>query len=122
MEVQLKDLQNVVNEIGIKVFWFVAGYFATTALRDYLTQIYRAWKVRQSGILNEGDLITIDGVHGRVLSIGWKVVKIQMEAYDNAPESISHVPISYFIDKAVRVYKYSTEAGAGLKKRNKRAG
>lgn len=46
--------------------------------------MYRGWRVRQSESFKEGDLITIDGTHGRVLFIGYTVVKMQIEPYKGA--------------------------------------
>jgi hypothetical protein len=107
MEMDIAKFQHLTNDMILKLFWFMLLYWASTFLKDFLTQVYRGWCVRQSESFKEGDLITIDGTHGRVLSIGYTVVKMQIEPYKEAPESIAYIPIHYFVEKSVRVYKYS---------------
>ena len=79
MDVNFNTLQHLTNDVILKLFWFMLLYWASTFLKDFLTQVYRGWRVRQSESFKEGDLITVDGTHGRVLSIGYTVVKIQID-------------------------------------------
>lgn len=103
----ISKLQHLTNDVILKLFWFMLLYWASAFLKDFLTQVYRGWRVRQSENFKEGDLITIDGTHGRVLSIGYTMVKIQIDPYKGAPESIVYIPIHHFVEKSVRVYKYA---------------
>lgn len=101
---------DVAGPLLYKLAALIFGFWASMAAKDYLTQLYKSWKVKRWNAFNEGDKITVDNVHGRVLSIGLTHTKIQKDAYmigkTKYPESTAYIPTAQLLDKMVIVYKY----------------